>query len=64
MDLVFECKKCTHHLFVDFEPELKEILIRLPEYSCPSCGEDGHLNWIFSHVGSYEDEQENYRQIK
>ncbi|MCA1021569.1 hypothetical protein [Halobacillus litoralis] len=55
---VFVCKKCEHHLFI--ESEIMGVLDRLNQYDCPNCGEDGELNWIFSHVGDPEEEEDNY----
>ncbi len=58
-DTVFICRKCEHHLFLDNE-DLIGKLRKLSQYECPSCGEEGHRNWMFSHVGNFEEEKINY----
>ena len=50
-DLVFECKKCSHLLYVS--KDKMDKIESLPEYDCPECGEEGYLNWILSHSGNY-----------
>lgn len=60
-NIVFQCRKCEHHLFILNKVEIFE---KLPDYSCPICGEEGQLNWILSHVGDFESEKENYKLIK
>ena len=61
MDAVFICRKCEHHLFIETDG-LIGVLEKLPEYDCPSCGEEGYQNWIFSHVGDSDKEKDNYRK--
>jgi predicted SprT family Zn-dependent metalloprotease len=51
-DLVFQCRKCEHLLYVS--KEKMDKIESLPEYDCPECGEEGYLNWILSHSGNYE----------
>ena len=37
------------------------ILKKLNRYDCPNCGEEGYMNWIFSHVGDFDSEKDNYK---
>jgi len=39
-DLIFECKKCGHNLYVS--KDLKKIQ-KLLKLDCPNCGEDGAI---------------------
>lgn len=58
-EVVFVCKKCNHHLFINGE-RIMTILEKLNKYDCPSCGEESYMNWIFSHVGNSDNEQDSY----
>ena len=59
-DLVFECRKCGHSLFLTNGVELKgsQIAKKLIR-DCPECGEEGYENWIYERRGNYETEYEN-----
>lgn len=58
-DVVFVCRKCEHHLFINGN-RIMHILKKLNKYHCPNCGEEGEMNWIFSHVGNFELEKDDY----
>jgi DNA replicative helicase MCM subunit Mcm2 (Cdc46/Mcm family) len=57
-ELVFQCRKCEHHLYVDIK-----YVHQIADHDCPRCGEEPTLNWIFSHVGSYEQNKDRYRML-
>ena len=51
-DLLFECRKCGHNLYIDKE-EIEKVA-SLPEYECPECGEEGERNWIVLGEGNFK----------
>jgi DNA-directed RNA polymerase subunit M/transcription elongation factor TFIIS len=53
-DIVFECKKCGHLLYVS-KDELKEKIQYLIEKDCPNCGEQPPI-FIVSHEGDYNED--------
>lgn len=56
-DLVFECRKCLHLLFIQGTATQKiNKIIDLKKKDCPNCGEEGEENWIFVRVGDFEKE--------
>jgi len=57
-DIVFECKKCEHLLFVD-KKELGEKLVTLIKRDCPNCGREGERNWVLLREGNYDSEYSN-----
>ena len=52
--VVFECRKCGHLLFVENinTSKLKKIM----NTDCPDCGEEGYGNWTLLRMGNYEKE--------
>jgi DNA-directed RNA polymerase subunit M/transcription elongation factor TFIIS len=52
--VVFQCKKCEHLLFV--EKIDKEKLQEIMNLDCPNCGEESYGNWILLKMGNYEEE--------
>lgn len=52
-DYIFQCKKCEHELYVGKFEERK--ISTLPDTNCPSCGEEGYLNWISMGEGDFAD---------
>lgn len=58
-EAVFICKKCNHHLFLNGN-RVMSILEKLNKYSCPNCREGGNYNWVFSHIGNSDTEEDNY----
>jgi transcription elongation factor Elf1 len=52
--VVFQCRKCDHLLFVEkiSNKKLKEIM----NTDCPNCGEEGYGNWVLLRMGNYENE--------
>jgi hypothetical protein len=54
MDYIFKCKKCYHELYVS-----RDKIDDLCDYDCPSCGEEGYLNWIYLGLGILDDCKEN-----
>jgi DNA-directed RNA polymerase subunit RPC12/RpoP len=52
-DYIFSCRNCGHDLFINKFHE-KEIS-GLPNTHCPSCGEEGHFNWIVMGEGDFAD---------
>lgn len=56
-DLVFQCNKCNHLLFLTNGVLLtgKAIVMKLAS-DCPNCGEEAADNWTFSGTGNYERE--------
>ena len=56
-DLVFECKKCEHLLFITGTASEKvKKISNLNEYECPNCGTKREENWIYVRVGDYQKE--------
>lgn len=51
-DVIFKCRKCGHNLYV--EKNEPEKIYSLPDFNCPSCGEEGYENWIIVGQGNYE----------
>jgi DNA-directed RNA polymerase subunit M/transcription elongation factor TFIIS len=53
-EVVFQCRKCEHLLFVKQinKTKLKNIM----KMDCPSCGEEGYTNWVLFRMGNYEEE--------
>jgi len=56
-DLVFECRKCNHLLYLADGALLdgRKIAQEL-ETECPNCGEESGRLWIFIGLGSFSDE--------
>ncbi len=54
MNLVFQCKKCEHEIYV-----VRDNVDDLYDYDCPHCGEEGYLNWIYLGLGILDDCEEN-----
>ena len=54
-DIVFECRKCNHLLFVD-KDKLQKKLLTLIKRDCPNCGREGERNWILLRDGNYDKE--------
>lgn len=52
-EYIFGCKKCEHQLYVNKFHE--KTLSKLPDFNCPSCGEEGYLNWIAMGEGDFAD---------
>ena len=50
-DLVFQCNKCDHLLFVS-----KEKIEKLIDMDCPNCGEEADGLWTFCRMGDYDSE--------
>ena len=46
--LIFECRKCEHRVYLDYEPSngLLRRLQRLSNMDCPECGEEPERNWM------------------
>jgi len=51
-DIVFKCRKCEHYLFVDKKKPKR--IYSVNKVSCPNCGEEGDLNWIYVGEGNFE----------
>lgn len=60
MDIIFVCNKCEHHLFIKVSDELINILKKIPNYDCPSCGINRELNWRYLGIGNGEEEKDNF----
>lgn len=56
-DLVFQCRKCQHELFLTNGAELtgKEIAKKLKK-DCPNCGEESEELWTYVRLGNFEKE--------
>lgn len=55
MDIVFECKKCGHLLFVKtLGRSAEDIADILDEMNCPNCGESPEENWTFKTLGDFD----------
>jgi DNA-directed RNA polymerase subunit M/transcription elongation factor TFIIS len=52
-EYIFMCRKCEHLLYVKKFAE--KTIVDLPNYHCPKCGEEGHLNWIAMGEGDFAD---------
>lgn len=59
-DIIFKCRKCNHHLFIDNCVISGESLAKLSNKDCPNCGEEGFENWILSREGNYEEEYASF----
>lgn len=46
MYIAFRCYECGHQLYLDKNYVSFDMLEWISEQSCPSCGEEGHENWI------------------
>lgn len=44
--VVFECRKCEHHLYVENTDDLAKKLGKVSVLDCPNCGEEGFDNWV------------------
>jgi len=51
LDLIFECRKCGHNLYVS--PDNIEFLDNPDD--CPNCGEEGEQNWVYKYRGKLND---------
>lgn len=58
-DLIFDCKKCGHHLYITDGMTKSGAYIRnvLKKTDCPNCGEEAYELWIFTRNGNFEREQ-------
>jgi transcription elongation factor Elf1 len=56
-DLVFECRKCGHLLFITgtATEKIKKIT-KLDNYVCDNCGAEREGNWAYLRKGNYEKE--------
>ena len=54
-DVVFQCRKCEHLLFVGINRNIGELL-KIVEEDCTNCGEEGYGNWILVRAGNYAKE--------
>ena len=52
--VVFQCSKCGHLLFV--EDTSKTKLEKIMNTDCPDCGEEAYGNWVLLRMGNYEEE--------
>lgn len=51
-DIIFECKKCGHNVFVTEKGKkhwFKRIMVE-----CPECGEEPYSNWIITGMGDFD----------
>ena len=55
-DIVFQCRKCDHLLFLDNSEVISDALVGITKEDCPSCGEEGYGNWILLRQGNYKKE--------
>jgi DNA-directed RNA polymerase subunit RPC12/RpoP len=44
--IVFKCRKCEHHLYVENTEEVVEKIKKVSNLDCPNCGEDPDGNWV------------------
>ena len=62
-DLVFQCRKCGHLLFITGTPEVQiKKIKKLIKIECPNCGEERYANWTFVRMGNYDKEYGNKEQ--
>lgn len=54
-EIVFECRKCEHNLFVA-KDQLQEKILKVIKMDCPNCGEEAGDIWILSREGDYNKE--------
>ena len=54
-DLIFECRKCHHLLYVAKKEFFKKLESILHE-PCPNCYEEGGGFWILKGEGNYDSE--------
>lgn len=47
-DIIFECRKCGHNIYVD-----KDRVKVLLDTSCPECGEEAGRLWILLDEGDF-----------
>lgn len=51
-DIIFKCRKCGHHVYVDATMDgVRKVL----DLDCPSCGEEQYNNWIIVGEGNYDE---------
>ena len=50
-DIIFECRKCGHNLYVS----IKNKLHKIEKTDCPACGEEPERNWIFVCFGNFDE---------
>jgi DNA-directed RNA polymerase subunit RPC12/RpoP len=56
-DLVFECKKCGHLLFITGTASEKvKKISKLNNYECPNCSAEREENWVYVRTGDYQKE--------
>ena len=48
-DFIFECRKCTHNVYVD-----KTKVAKMLKTDCPECGEEAEGNWLLIGEGDFE----------
>lgn len=44
--IVFECRKCGHHLYVENTEDAVRMIERVSNSDCPNCGEEPDGNWV------------------
>lgn len=58
-DIVFVCRKCDHHLFVNKKKLTIKFLLKLIKRSCDNCGYKGDYfcgHWCITREGNYKKE--------
>lgn len=49
-DFIFECRKCSHNVYVD-----KHEVYKLFNRECPECGEEPQRLWILIGEGDFDE---------
>lgn len=44
--VVLQCRKCGHLLYVDINNKLLDVIKKIDDVECPTCGEEGCENWV------------------
>ncbi|WP_340032559.1 hypothetical protein NSQ20_11890 [Paenibacillus sp. FSL K6-1122] len=57
-EVVFECIKCEHHLFV--ENISLELIDKVSGMDCPNCGQRAYGNWILVGLGNSEKQRDDF----
>lgn len=60
-DIVFQCRKCEHHLYVTIDIE---ILRRLAKSNCPNCGREYEDNLLLVGVGNAEEDRDKFKWME
>lgn len=59
-DLVFECRKCGHLLFITGTASEKvKKIAKLNDQECDNCGAEREGNWSYLRTGNYQKEYDN-----